>query len=156
MNVEVIALIFNCKVFDELTTRELYEIVRARAEVFLIEQGIICRDFDGVDYNSLHCFLDDGGRIAAYLRAFIADDDSIRIGRVLSIPHGVGLGKRLMTESLPKILDHFGDKDIVIHAQCHAKIFYEKLGFYETSPEFFEEGVPHVEMKYSTQAQIDR
>ena len=45
------------KHFAELSARELYEIVRARQEIFLMEQGIVCRDFDGVDYDALHCFL---------------------------------------------------------------------------------------------------
>ena len=43
-------MIFISKFFDELTARELYEIVRARQEIFLMEQNIVCRDFDGVDY----------------------------------------------------------------------------------------------------------
>ena len=47
-------LIFNSKLFHQLTTREIYEIVRARQEVFLMEQNIVCRDFDGVDYDALN------------------------------------------------------------------------------------------------------
>ena len=136
------------KFFDELTTRELYEIVRARTEIFLLEQRIICQDFDGVDYDALHCFLEQDGKILAYLRAFPAEDGSVRIGRVLSITHGIGLGKALMQQSLPKILTLLPCTAITLHAQKHAQGFYEKLGFTATSAYFLEEGIPHVTMTY--------
>ena len=136
------------KFFDELTTRELYEIVRARTEIFLLEQRIICQDFDGVDYTALHCFLEQDGKILAYLRAFPAEDGSIRIGRVLSITHGIGLGTRLMRESLLHIKTRLNAASITLHAQKHAQGFYERLGFAVTSEDFWEEGIPHVTMTY--------
>lgn len=136
------------KFFDELTTRELYEIVRARTQIFLLEQKIICQDFDGVDYAALHCFLERDGRVLAYLRAFPAEDGSVRIGRVLSVTHGIGLGKALMQQSLPKIQVLLPCTAITLHAQKHARGFYEKLGFTATSAEFLEEGIPHVTMAY--------
>jgi ElaA protein len=46
---------FVAKEFDELTTKELYEILKARAKVFIVEQGIQCQDMDDVDYRSLKC-----------------------------------------------------------------------------------------------------
>lgn len=135
------------KFFDELTTRELYEIVRARTEIFLLEQKIICQDFDGVDYTALHCFLEQDGRVLAYLRAFPAEDGSVRIGRVLSITHGIGLGKALMQEALPHIKTRLNAASLTLHAQKHAQGFYEKLGFAVTSEDFLEEGVWHVAMQ---------
>ena len=134
------------KYFSELSAAELYEIVRARQEIFLMEQNIVCRDFDGVDYDSLHCFLWDGGRVVAYLRAFLGEDDEIHIGRVLSLTHKIGLGKRLMQDALPKIYEEFGMKTILIHSQKHAEEFYLKLGFLTVSDVFLEEGVEHVTM----------
>lgn len=138
------------KFFDELTTRELYEIARARTEIFLMEQRIVCRDLDGEDYRALHCFLEDeNGTVMAYLRAMRSKEDAetVQIGRVLSLIHGVGLGKRLMQLSLPEILKHLPCKRLMLHAQTHAKDFYEKWGFAVTSDEFLEEGVPHVTME---------
>ena len=143
-------LTFKAKEFDELTTHELYEIARARTEVFLMEQHIVCRDLDGEDYRALHCFLEDkNGTVMAYLRAMSVkeDADTVQIGRVLSLTHGVGLGKRLMLESIPEIQKRRPCKRLTLHAQCHAKGFYEKLGFAVTSAEFLEEGVPHVTME---------
>ena len=60
---------FKVKRFGELTTAELYEILKSRSEIFLLEQNIVCQDMDDVDYDSLHCFLQENGRITAYLRA---------------------------------------------------------------------------------------
>ena len=70
------------KFFEELTTRELYEIVRSRTEIFLLEQHIICQDFDGVDYDALHCFLEENGKILAYLRAYPAGEGAAKVFRI--------------------------------------------------------------------------
>lgn len=137
---------FYAKFFSELTTKELYEIVRARTEVFLMEQKIICRDFDGEDYNCLHCFITDNGKVLAYLRAF-KKNNTVKIGRVLSVTHGVGLGRELMQRSTFAIKNKFSCNKIVLHAQKHAQGFYEKLGYETTSPDFIEEGIIHVAME---------
>lgn len=138
---------FKAKAFDQLTTTELYEIVRSRTEIFLMEQNIICRDFDGVDYHSLHCFLqEDDGKVVAYLRAYIYED-AVRIGRVLTLCHGIGLGKRLMTDSIPVIKEFFNCNKLVIDSQKHAEGFYMGLGFVTVSDEFLEENIPHVRME---------
>ena len=138
---------FCAKFFSELTLSELYEIVRARTEVFLMEQKIICRDFDGEDYNCLHCFITDNGKVSAYLRAFKKSDSSVKIGRVLSVKHGVGLGRELMQKSTLAIKEKFSCNKIMLHAQKHAQGFYEKLGYETTSPDFLEEGIVHVAME---------
>ena len=137
---------FIAKTFDELSVRELYEIVRARQEIFLMEQNIICRDFDGVDYDALHCFLWEGDKVVAYMRAFMSEGE-IRLGRFLTLRHGEGLGRRLMEESLPVVKEKFGCEKIGFHAQKHAEGFYLKLGFKTVSDIFLEEGIEHVEMR---------
>jgi ElaA protein len=139
---------FKAKFFKELSVTELYEIVRARQEIFLMEQNIVCRDFDGVDYDALHCFIEEKGKVVAYLRAYKGDDGEVRIGRVLSIPHGIGLGRRLMLESIPIIREKFECDSISLHSQCHAKGFYKKLGFESVGEIFIEEGIPHIMMKF--------
>jgi ElaA protein len=138
---------FCAKFFSELTTNELYEIVRARTEVFLMQQKIICRDFDGEDYSCLHCFITDNGKVLAYLRAFSKDDNSVKIGRVLSLTHGIGLGRELMQKSTLAIKEKFVCNKIMLHAQKHAQGFYEKLGYVTTSKDFLEEGILHVAME---------
>ena len=138
---------FYAKTFGELTTRELYEILRAIAEVFLLEQRIICQDLDRIDYKSLHCFIEDGGKIVAYMRAYRMENGEVKIGRVLSVTHGIGLGRQLMTKSIPEIKRIFNCKTIVLNAQKQAQGFYESQGFVATSEDFLEEGIPHVAME---------
>jgi ElaA protein len=140
-------MIFISKFFDELTARELYEIVRARQEIFLMEQNIVCRDFDGVDYDALHCFLWQDGKVLAYLRAYRGNDGEVHIGRVLTIPHGEGLGRSLMEFAMPRIVQHFGCERLTLHSQCHAEGFYKKLGFVRMGDVFLEEGIEHVKMR---------
>lgn len=137
---------FKSKFFNELTVRELYGIVQARTQIFLLEQNIICQDFDGVDCDSLHCFLERDGKVIAYLRAYRARDAAVKIGRVLSLTHGIGHGTRLMKEAVPIIQEKFDCKQIELDAQKTAEDFYKRLGFETVSPVFMEEGLPHVKM----------
>ena len=96
---------FFAKTFDELTTKELYEILKSRSQIFTIEQNIHCQDMDDIDYNSLHCYIMDDNKVVAYLRAFSQDDNKyiVRVGRVLTLVHGNGLGKELMQKSIVAI-----------------------------------------------------
>ena len=137
------------KSFDGLTTRELYAILSARAEVFVAEQGIIYCDPDGVDLESLHCFFEQEGRIVAYLRAFSESENAVRVGRVLTVKdvRGTGLGKELFEKSIPEISKHFSCDLVKVDAQMHAAGFYERLGFTVTSDSFMEEGIPHIKME---------
>ena len=147
-------LIFKSKFFDELSTRELYEIVRSRTEIFLLEQRIVCQDFDGVDYDSLHCFLEQDGKVVAYLRAYFTEGKRVKIGRVLSTVHGKGLGTELMRQAISEIVNKMRATEIVLNAQRHAVGFYERLGFTVCSDEFLEEGIPHVAMVFDSTGNI--
>ena len=138
---------FISKKFKELTTVELYEILKSRTEIFLLEQRIICQDLDNKDYESLHCYFVDGDRVIAYLRAFCSDDGVVTIGRVLTLEHKKGLGSELMKKSIEEIKKHFDCKKIMVHAQKQAVGFYEKMGFCTISDEFLEEGIPHLTME---------
>lgn len=138
---------FVVKSFPELSLVELYEIIKSRAEIFLLEQRIICQDLDDTDYSSLHCFFFDGKRVRAYLRAFSSEKDVVTIGRVLTLEHGQGLGRELMRRSVEEIKKRFECSKISIHAQKQAMEFYKKLGFSVVSGEFLEEGIVHVTME---------
>jgi len=135
------------KQFSELTLTELYEIIKSRAEIFLLEQKIICQDLDDMDYESLHCFFKYGKRVTAYLRAFSMDDETVKVGRVFTLEHKKGLGRNLMNESISEIKRVFNCKKIVVHAQKQAEGFYKKIGFNTVSDEFIEEGIIHVTME---------
>ena len=141
-------MLFKSKFFNELTTKELYEILKARCAVFLLEQNIICQDLDDIDYNSLHCFFEQDNKVIAYLRAFKADDDTVKIGRVLTLNHGQGLGRKIMELSINAINKKFCYKRLSLNAQKYASGFYEKLGFTVVSDDFLEEGIVHVTMDF--------
>lgn len=137
------------KRFDELSAKELYEILKSRAKIFLIEQNIHCQDMDDLDYDSLHCFFLEDNGVTAYLRAFYQDKEKsiVKIGRVLTLKHGNGVGRDLMEQSLKAIKEKMPCKKISVDAQKQAVGFYEKLGFGVVSGEFLEEGIVHVVMK---------
>ena len=135
------------KYFHELNTTELYEILKARTEIFAVEQNIIYQDMDNIDYDSLHCFFMEDGRVIAYLRAFYQDEDVVKIGRVLTVEHGHGIGRELMLQSLKAIKEKMKYKKITMDAQKYAVGFYEKFHFKVTSDDFLEEQIVHVVME---------
>lgn len=134
------------KFFSELTTTELYEILKAREEIFVVEQNCVYQDLDNKDYDSLHVFYEEDGIVTAYMRAFFKDDTTVQMGRVLSLRHGAGLGGRLLREGITQIKDKMNPKRIYIEAQCYATGYYEREGFSVCSDEFLEDGIPHVQM----------
>ncbi len=138
---------FTAKYFDELTAKEIYEILKARAAVFVVEQEIVYQDMDDKDYDSLHVFYEEDGKVTAYLRAFKVAPDVVKMGRVLTLEHGKGLGGRLLNYGLEEIKRKYSPELITIDSQCHAIGFYEKAGFKVCSGEFLEEGIMHVKME---------
>ena len=137
------------KTFKELSTSELYEILKARSAIFIMEQSIHYQDLDDVDYQSLHFFYQENQEVIAYLRAFYIDKEKriVKIGRVLTMEHGKGLGRSLLEEAIPLIKDKMACTKIIVDAQKQAQGFYEKLGFRVTSGKFLEEGIIHVKME---------
>lgn len=143
------------KFFDELTTTELYEILKARAEIFVVEQNCIYQDMDDRDYASLHVYCVDNvnsinkNRVTAYLRIFPKPDEPgvVQMGRVLTLKHGEGLGAILLSEGIKLCKEKLGATSIYLEAQCYATGYYEREGFRICSEEFLEDGIPHVAMR---------
>ena len=145
-------MIFEVKRFDDLSTRELYEILRARADVFTTEEEILYPDADGLDYDAIHVFaMGTDGRVKAYLRMFAkeGEPDVLQMGRILTVDRGAGLGKALMRAAMDYAVTEMDIRSFHMNSQEHAAGFYEKLGFERTSEVFIEAGIPHVEMRYS-------
>ena len=139
----------NVKYFEELTTKELYEILKSRAEIFVVEQDCIYQDLDGIDYRSLHVFYEEDGSVIAYLRAYEKEDEPevVQVGRVLTLEHGKGLGAKILKEGIEIIQEKMRPQSIYIEAQCYAIGFYEREGFQVCSESFLEDGIPHVQMR---------
>ena len=140
---------FYAKEFSQLRAEELYEILKSRAEIFLLEQGIVCQDMDDVDYESIHYFFVSEKRVIAYLRSFVSDKEKniVTIGRVITLEHKKGLGSELMKKSIADIKERFNPSKISVHAQKQAAGFYEKMGFVPVSGEYLEEGIAHITME---------
>jgi len=140
---------FNAKKFSELTGAQVYEILKSRSEIFMLEQGIRCIDMDDKDYESFHFFYEQDKRVCAYMRAFYVDEEKtcVKIGRVLSLQHKKGLGSALTRDTL-SYLKGIGVKKAVVSAQIGAVGFYEKMGFEKVSDEYMEENIPHILMEF--------
>ena len=137
---------FYVKRFSDLTTGEVYEILKARYDIFTVEKGMSCRDIDGLDYEAMHCILCDGEELIAYLRA-LPCDGGVRLGRVITLEHGKGFGRVLIEKTVSVLKRDFALKKITVHAQHDAVGFYEKCGFTVTSDAFIEAGVVHYAME---------
>lgn len=144
------------KSFEELTNTELYNILHARAEVFIIEQKCPYQDVDGKDAFSFHVMgLNHKQQLVAYARVLPAgvSFQEVSIGRVLTVPaaRGTGAGIELMHTALQTAEQNFGKLPIRIGAQLYLKKFYETFGFIKVSDMYLEDGIEHIEMLRQSQ-----
>lgn len=141
------------KTFDELSITELYEILRLRSEVFVVEQNCVYQDIDNKDQKAIHVLGIENDQIMAYTRLFHPGDyfEESSIGRVVvaSEYRGSGAGYRIMEASMECLKDRFNYQSIRISAQTYLKVFYNNLGFKEVGEEYLEDGIPHVNMLVS-------
>jgi ElaA protein len=140
-----------CKNFNTLSSYEIYEILRLRSEVFVVEQQCVFLDMDRKDFDCWHFWAaDESGRFLAYTRLVPAGVSytEMSIGRVVSSPasRGLGLGQNLMQKSIEQIRNMWGEKPIKIGAQFYLKSFYESFGFVQTSDIYLEDDIEHIEM----------
>lgn len=135
------------KAFDDLTMTELYELLQARVDVFVVEQSCAYRELDGVDQTARHIVLRDERGLAAYARVFALLEESTmaKIGRVLTTRCGCGLGREVMLAAMDYARVE-GFAQVVIEAQTYVAGFCRKLGFAECSEEYEKDGIPHVWM----------
>ena len=145
-------LILHRKRFRELTLDELYELLRVRSEVFVVEQECPYQDLDGDDRSSIHLWLTEGNKILALCRVCPAGThmEEVSIGRVVTTERGKGYGKRIMLEGIKVAMECFGAERIDIEAQEYARGFYEQVGFRQSSEPFILDGIPHIRMSLFT------
>ena len=140
--------------FEELAPRELYELLRLRSEVFVVEQNCPYLDADGKDTHPEARHLlgrDAAGELAAYLRllpAGLSYDEEASFGRVVTSPRhrGLGLGDELVKMALGHMESLWPAVPVRIGAQAHLTNYYGKHGFFIDSDEYDEDGIPHREM----------
>ena len=137
------------KHFRDLSAGELFEIYKLRVSVFVVEQSCPYQKVDEADRSAYHLWLEDAGRIAAYARVLPAGCTfaDVSIGRVIAAERRRGLGSRIVAAAIDTAREKFAARSITIEAQTYARALYEKAGFVQTSEEFLEDGIPHIQMK---------
>lgn len=136
--------------FDELTPDHLYEILKLRQDIFIIEQNCIYDDIDGLDKESEHLLLHNTSDcLIGYLRIVPPQIkfDEYSLGRIAikSDNRGKGLGKMIVEKGIEAV-QASGARDIRIEAQAHLVNFYENVGFRSISAAYDIDGIPHLQM----------
>ena len=138
------------KKFKELSVEEIYQILRIRSEVFIIEQRCIYQDIDGNDEKAMHVMGKNNNEIIAYTRILDSGDcyDFPSISRVVvkEKNRGEERGKEIMKESIKYIKENLKEKTIVLAAQKYLEKFYRELGFIAEGEEYLEDEIPHQKM----------
>lgn len=159
---------FSIKTFDELTSVDLYHVLKARSQVFVVEQNCVYQDMDEVDFDCLHLIAHQNQALVGYCRIIppefnklksnlTADAPGIKtsntampaIGRVLVLAEqrGNGLARQIMTQAIAHCRKKYGKKTpIIISAQTYLLGFYESLGFVPEGDRYLEENIEHVKM----------
>ena len=148
---------WQAKNFNELSLDELYELLKLRIDVFVVEQTCYYPDLDGDkslldrDKDTLHLLGYQDDTLVAYLRILAKGqsyDDYISIGRVAITKQarGTGLGHELMEEALKLCQQYFAKQNIKISAQEHLKTYYQQHKFKQVSEMYLEDGIPHIAM----------
>jgi ElaA protein len=138
------------KSFEELTPQQLYQLLRLRSEVFVVEQQCIFLDMDNKDQHCNHLLGWKRELLAASTRLVPPGISypEMSIGRVVSSPQvrGTGIGRELMEVSVKACYELWGNAPIRIGAQCYLEKFYQSLGFEPEGEIYLEDGIPHIEM----------
>ncbi len=138
------------KPFEALNVNELYDLLKLRSEIFVVEQNCVYLDLDGKDKKALHLIGEYDNKIVAYVRLFDAgiSFDNTSIGRVVvdADYRDRKWGHDLMREAISAIKSNFNKEKITIGAQLYLKKFYESHGFVQSSEMYLEDDIPHIEM----------
>ncbi len=141
---------FAIKSFYALTLDELYDVLKLRTDVFVVEQRCAYAELDGEDKNAMHLIGCCQNEMACYARIFAPKDSAVgcaKIGRVVVHPkyRGCAIAYQLMTTAMEYCDAQYGS-DIRISAQAHLSQFYQNLGFQVIGAEYLEDGIAHIDM----------
>ena len=158
---------FSIKTFDELTSVDVYQILKARAQVFIVEQNCAYQDMDDVDFDCLHLIAHQDEKLIGYCRIIPPEFNTLRsnlvsdhrassansamsaIGRVLVHPdyRRQGLARQIMLEAISYCRKKYGKKrPIIISAQTYLLRFYESLGFVPEGEPYLHDNIEHIKM----------
>lgn len=135
--------------FEDIPGKQIYQMLKLRQDVFVLEQECFYEDIDNADEYSEHLFLQESDILVGYARIVPAGKkyEEVSIGRIVIAPdyRGKNLGKELVKKCL-QLLEKRGEKFVRIEAQAHLVKFYEQLGFVTDGEEYILDGIPHIEM----------
>ena len=142
---------WHCLPFESFPPLILYDVLRLRSEVFVVEQNCAFQDIDRQDLDAHHLLgYNEGGELVAYARLFAAGKSHAEasIGRVIVAQpfRQYGLGRELMRQALAHSDALFGPQPNKIGAQQHLEQFYNSFGYAQCGPMYLEDGIPHIPM----------
>ena len=143
--------------FDELSNNELFDLLKLRVDVFVVEQTCPYPELDEKDRHpeTRHLLGIQNDELVACARLLPAglSYPNVSIGRVATCKsfRGKGAGKRLMSEAIRQCELLWPHQSIEIGAQEYLKDFYESFGFVATSTMYLEDDIPHIDMKKSAE-----
>ncbi|WP_105168742.1 GNAT family N-acetyltransferase [Pseudoalteromonas sp. T1lg23B] len=140
--------------FSQLDINTLFGLLKARVDVFVVEQQCAYPELDEIDRQpeTFHVMAYDGESLCAYARVYRKSYHECAIGRVLVMPNarGKGLASPLMEKALEVCNTHFNGNDVVLSAQTYLLKFYQSLGFVNEGDEYLEDGIPHQDMRLNS------
>ena len=142
---------WHCLPFDSFPPLILYDVLRLRSEVFVVEQNCAFQDIDRQDLDAHHLLgYSEAGELVAYARLFAAGKcyAEASIGRVIVAQpfRRYSLGRELMRQALAFSDALFGPQANKIGAQQHLERFYNEFGYEQAGPMYVEDGIPHIPM----------
>lgn len=136
--------------YQDLSPDRLYEILKLRSEVFVVEQKCAYQDLDNKDEKALHLVGEENNKIIAYTRIFKKGDffKYSSIGRVLVKKdyRNKNYGRKIMKSSIDRLKKDPKEEKIELSAQKYLLKFYSELGFEKVGEEYLEDNIPHVKM----------
>tara|TARA_B110000881_G_scaffold72079_1_gene62603 strand:- start:1682 stop:2125 length:444 start_codon:yes stop_codon:yes gene_type:complete len=140
--------------YHQLSKEMLYQIIRLRLEVFVLEQNCIYQDLDNKDQKAIHLVGEEDGKLIAYTRLFKKGDyfENASIGRVIVKKESrkKDYGKTIMQKSIEELKNEHNEENIEISAQKYLIKFYLDLGFKKIGEEYLEDNIPHIKMVLKT------
>lgn len=134
--------------FQQLSTKQLFDIYKLRQTVFIIEQQSLYPDIDDNDLIAQHLLVYNNAELHAYLRIF-SHNDTMVIGRIVVAKkaRGAGLGRELIERVMQYLKLHYPGRDIIMSAQVQLTQFYAGFGFVAEGEAYDEDGIMHITMR---------
>jgi len=138
------------RAFTKLSSNHIYDALRLRQQVFLIEQNCLYEDIDNWDQQALHLLLYDMNELAGYLRIFEpgVKFEETTIGRIVVSTNyrGRDIGKKIITHGIELAFQQFPSSNIRIEAQNALSNYYNKYGFITEGEVYVVDGIDHIQM----------